>query len=318
MMKHVLAKTLGGLALSIFLTGALMAAEYTVSYEVKSDSRKNVIVKEIRMFYQAYADAIFDGVQAADGSMRFTLKDIPTTGVRVRTHRDGEKISIVTAAKNINQAKAPFEQLERDFKTKVPYYGPMVKVVDARPFLIGALSPQSFTFNRSALGTHTTVSCMVPMITPDGYGPYNDSFNVYPIMGEILRMYNHNALPSGGIAAVTSGQTKTWSSPKLNYTSILNQLLTYADHKSREYITFAQSWAFDMKYSVQENAGGVLTVVGKAAPNVEITSGVAIKTCTRTAKYRISDGVLLEDAYVIDARASNGVGWIFMSSIRMR
>jgi len=316
-MKRRYVKLIGGLVVSVFLAGALSAANYTVSYEVKGDTRKNYLIKEIRMYYHAYADVLFDGVKAADGSMRFTLKDIAATGVRVRTHRNGEKISIVTMAKNISQAKAPFEQLERDFKTKVPFYGPMVKTVDARPFLIGQLGPQSFSFARSALGTHSDMLVKVPMITPEGYGAYDDDYDVYLIMGEVLRMYNHDALPAGGLAAAASGQTKTWSSARLDYTSILNRLLKYADHKAVEYLSFSQSDAFRLQYSVQSNAGDVLTIVGSAAPNVEIASGAKIRSCLRTVKYRVSDGLLLEDKYTVDARANNGVGWTFTANIRM-
>jgi len=316
-MKNIFAKTLGGLILGVCLTGTLSAAGYTVSYDVKGDTRKNYVVKEIRMYYHAYADAIFEGVRAVDGSMRFTLKDIPNTGIRVRTHRNGEKISIVTMAKNAAQAKAPFAQLENDFKSKVPFYGPMVKTTDARHFLIGAFGSQSFAFLRSALGAQSGVVCAVPMITADEYGPYDDSYNVYLVMGEVLRMYNHDALPAGGIAAVTGGTTM-WTSSHLNFTAILNQLLRYADHKAVEYLSFAQKKTFALQYGVQSNTGGVLTIVGRAAPNVEIASGANIRSIQRTAKYRVNDGTLLEDVFSMDARDSKGIGWSFNCTIKMQ
>jgi hypothetical protein len=267
------------------------------------------------MHYQAYADAIFDGVQAADGSMRFTLKDIPNTGIRVRTHRNGEKISIVTMAKNTAQAKAPFAQLESDFKTKVPFYGPMVKTTDARHYLIGALSPQAFAFSRSALGTQSGVTCRIPMLAQPEYSAYDDSFDVYLIMGEMLRMFNHDALPAGGIAAVTGGKT-SWAGAALNFTAILNQLLRYADHKAVEYFSFSQSKSFALQYSVQSNTGGILTLIGRATPNVDIGSGAVIRTCQRTVKYRVSDGLMLEDAFSMNAVNDKGIGWSFNCAIR--
>jgi hypothetical protein len=321
-MKRIPAKTglaaLGGLVLSVFLAGTpLSAANYSVSYEVKSDTRRNFIVTEVCMYYHAYADALFDGIQAPDGSMRFTLKDIPNTGIRVRTHRNGEKISLVTAAKNITQAKSHFEQLERNFRN-VPFYGPKIQEVVPRAFLIGDLNPQSFTFTRSALGAFSAVQCRVPMITPAEYGEYDDSFNVYPIMGEVLRMYNFDALPAGGIQAVISGKTKTWAGAWLDYTSILNRLLALADHKAVKYVTFNQEERFRIRYSVQSNTDDVLTIVGSAQPNVDIVSGVIIRRCLRTVKYRISDGLLLEDSYTVDARASSGIGWMFAASLRLQ
>jgi len=321
-MKRILAHTglaaLAGIVFSVFFAGApLSAATYSVSYEVKSDTRRNFIVTDVRMYYHAYADAFFDGVQAADGSMRFTLKDIPNTGVRVRTHRNGEKISLVSAAKNLAQAKSIFGQLEANFRN-VPFYGPMIQEVVPRAFLIGDLNPQSFTFARSPLGAYSAISVRVPMITPAEYGEYGDSFNVYPIMGEVLRMYNFDALPAGGIAAVTSGKTKTWASGWLDYTSILNRLLALADHKAVKYVTFNQEETFRIRYSVQSNTGDVLTVVGTAQPNVDIVSGVTIRRCLRTVKYRVSDGALLEDSYSVDARKSNGEGWMFAATLRLQ
>lgn len=316
-MKNIFAKALVVFILGVCFTGALSASTYTVSYDVKGDTRRTIaLVKPIRMYYHARATAIFDSTRVADGSMRFTLRDIPETGVRVRTHRNGEKLSIVTAAKNINQARAPFAQLEREFKTGVPFYGPMINTVDARPFLIGALSPQSFTFARSANGTHSAIACNVPMITPEGFGPYGDSFNVYPIMGEMLRMFNHDALPAGGLAAVVDGTATRWNSVNLNYTSILNQLLHFADHKAVEHLSFRQARAFQLQYSVESNTGGVITIVGSATPNVAIASGASIRSCRRVVRYRVSDGVLLEDTYTIDARPPNGVGWSFTATLR--
>ncbi|MDR2733721.1 MAG: hypothetical protein LBC99_03625 [Spirochaetota bacterium] len=316
-MKRILAKTGLCLILSLCLAGALSAENYVISYEMKSDTRKNFIVTDVRMYYHAYADAFFEGVKAADGSMRFTLKDIPNTGVRVRTHRNGEKISLVTAAKNLIQAKSLFGQLETNFRN-VPFYGPMIQEVVPRAFLIGDLNPQSFTFTRSALGTHSAIQCRVPMITPPEYGAYDDSFNVYPIMGEILRMFNHDALPAGGIAAAASGKTKTWMSVRIDYTTTLNKLLALADHKAVKYVDFDQEEPFRIYYKTQSNADGVLTVVGSAQPNVSIASGVSIRRCLRTVKYRVSDGLLLEDSYTVDARASNGVGWMFSAAVRLQ
>ncbi len=293
------------------------AATYRLDYDVKSDTRKNYIVKEIRMYYHATASALFSATQEANGTMSFALSDIPATGTRVRTHRNGEKLSIVTAGKNLALAKAPFTALERAFKTGVRYYGPMVKTVDARPFTIGSIAPSAFRFTRGWNGIYQGVQVSIPMVTPAGYGPYGDSFNIYPIMGEILKMYSHAALPSGGIERIISGGVSRWTSNGINLTTILNSLLTYADHKAREYVSFEQERAFSLQYQVAEKTATTITIKGQAWPGVEVASGVTIRGVVRTIKYRIADKALLSDILDINARNSNGTGWYFSANLRM-
>ncbi len=294
----------------------LQAATYRLDYDVKSDTRKNYIVKEIRMYYHASASAIFSGAENSGGGMAFSLADIPATGTRVRTHRNGEKLSIVTAGKNLALARAPFAALERAFKTGVAYYGPMVRTVDVRPFVIGSTAPGAFRFTRTAAGVYQGVSVNMPMITPAGYGPYGDSFNVYPIMGEVIKLYSHDALPAGGISAVIAGTVTRWSSGNINLTSVLNSLLTFADHKAREYVTFEQERGFRVQYRVGEKTATTVSVVGQAWPNVEIASGISIRGVTRTVTYRTADKALLSDVLVINARNNNGTGWYFTANLR--
>jgi hypothetical protein len=154
------------------------------------------------------------------------------------------------------------------------------------------------------------------MITPPGYGQYGDSFNVYPIMGEVIKLYSHEALPAGGLSAVLAGTVTRWSSGTINLTSVLNSLLTYADHKAREYVTFRQDRLFRVQYRVGEKTATTITLIGQAWPNAEIASGIAIRGVTRTIKYRISDNALLEDLLVINARNNNGTGWYFTGNLR--
>ena len=296
---------------------AVEAANYRFQYEVKGDSRKSILIKEFRMYYEAAASALFSGTKLADGSVAFALGAFDRTGYRVRTHRNGEKLSIVTAAKSLGEAKGPFASLESGFKRGVPYYGPMVRTVDARPFVIGATGPQSFTFQRSALGAFSGVAQSVPMVTPAGYGAYGDSFNIYPIMAEIMKFFGHNALPAGGLSAVIDGSARSWRTLPLNFTRNLNSFMYYADAKAQEYVTFAQSWPFSMQYKVAERTATTVTVFGSAWPNVEIASGIAIKSCLRSVKYRLSDRAMLEDVLILNARTSTGLGWVFSASLKM-
>lgn len=313
-MQHALF-LVSGLGCMLFLA-PLQAASYRLDYDVTSDTRKNYLIKEIRMYYHANASAIFSTTEAADGTLHFSLADIPATGTRVRTHRNGEKLSIVTAGKNLALAKAPFEALEHSFKTRVAYYGPMVKTVDARPFVIGSLAPAAFRFNRTANGLYQGIRINLPMITPAGYGTYDDSFNIYPIMGEVLKLYSHAALPAGGLAAVNAGTVAHWSSGSINLTTVLNSLLTFADYKARKYVTFRQKRDFALQYRPGEKTATTISLIGQARPNVEIASGLAIHRVTRTLTYRKADQALLSDRLVIDARKNNGTGWYFSANLR--
>ena len=129
-------------------------------------------------------------------------------------------------------------------------------------------------------------------------------------------MYSHAALPSGGIERIISGGVSRWTSNGINLTTILNSLLTYADHKAREYVSFEQERAFSLQYQIAEKTATTITIKGQAWPGVEVASGVTIRGVTRTITYRTADKALLSDVLVINARNNNGTGWYFTANLR--
>jgi hypothetical protein len=317
---HMKRRLLTGI-LFLAMFSAIQAAPpvYNFSYTIQADIRKTIaLVYKFRMFFKAVASADFTGNRSANGDMTFALKTIDKTSYRVRTHRKGEKLSAVTADYTFEKAISFYDRAIADFYRSATDYRNMIKDTDRRAFQIAPTTPDSLGWSRNANGANASFKQSIKYITEPNRGAYNDSFNVYELMIEMARLYNHSCFDEGGLDAAIKDPSRQWLGAPLNLTRNLNKITLEADFKSAEYLDFDQDKPFRLRYRVASVDKDVIMVIGEAKPNIDAGMGLKIREMRRTVRYRISDKTLLEDTLLLRALNSDNRGWYLSCALRIK
>lgn len=290
---------------------------YRFNYKIESDIRKRMyLLYKFKMYYKAQATAILQAKKMGASSYRFQVKKLLQPSYRIRTHRKGAKLSIVTAGMSFNQAKAQYPVALADFKNSAPYYWKMNKTIAKRPFKILPINLNSFSFLRSASGLNSNFCKNIKLVKPSGMKRYNDSFNIYKLMSKMLELHNYSILPGVGLKKMLSS-IHSWKSRKMNYTKDLNELSHLADFKSDKYVKFKQGKSFKLKFSLVSTKNGIATIFGVAKPRISVGMGLKIKKVIRKIRIRIKDEVLLQDYFYLDAKDGDNRGWSFVSNLKL-
>lgn len=295
----------------------LSGARYRFDYDLISDIRKTYAVfYKFRLFYHASASAYFTAQSLGNGNQAFRFAGIPDSSWRIRTHRRGSKLSVVTAAYTFDQARAAYNRRIATFRAEAPFYAGMIEETDKRPFRILPTTGSSIRFNRNQDGSYNSYGYALQMVEPPGVKPYNDSFNVYKLLLESVKMLSHKALPGAGLSSLPADGT-SWQSPWINYGKNFSDISLLADHKGASHYKYAQPHSFLMRYRVTSRSGGTITVTGSAAPQVAIGMDMKIRTITRVLAWRQSDGMLLRDELSLKALNEDNLGWTIRASLRL-
>lgn len=296
------------------------AGKYSFSYKMSSDVRLNLLfVNAFRMYFEAQAGVIFNSTADSNG-LQFKYSWINGTGWRIRTHRRGSKVSIVTADYSFDRAKSRFLPLFNHFKQVAPFYADLVNRADEkdkiayRPFKIVTSGPLTMAFKRSKNGRITPGSFNLKMQKPADMSVYNDSFNVYRILHAMLDFYGHDALNGQQPSTLQTGTS--WESIALDYTTLLNRIQGLADFKSKKHFSFRQSSPFKLRYRVVSRTADRISIIGLALPGTPVWKG-RFKIDQVYRKIILNSNTLepVEDTVYFDAK-SGTQGWEFTASLK--
>lgn len=305
----------------IVLSGPAFSARYRFSYRMNSDVRLSLaFIQAFRMFFEAQAGILLDSKPTSDG-LQFNYRWINGTGWRIRTHRRGSKVSIVTADYSFDKAKKSYQRLLNYFKKTAPFYAKLVAgdsrsdKIAYRPFKIVSSGPNTLSFTRNKSGGIKTGKFNLYMTKPADMPKYNDSFNIYRILHAMLEFYSHDALNGKSSSQLTTSAA-AWYSKPLNYTALLNKIQKLADYKSKKYFSFNQKSSFRLRYKVVKRDAGKITVIGVAFPDTPVWKG-RFKIEKVYRKITVKSGSLepLEDTVYFDAK-SGGQGWQFRATLK--
>ena len=296
----------------------LSALRYKFDYDLISDIRKTyALLYKFRLYYHASASAYFNSWSLGNGKQAFRFAGIADSGYRVRTHRRGQKLSVVTAATTFAQAEAAYNRRIASFRKESPFYSRMIETIAKRPFQILPTTPQSIRFDREINGTFDGYGFALQMIKPSSMPVYSDSFNIYKLLLEMVKAMSHKALPGNTLASLPQGATATWQGPWLNYGAAFSKISLLADYKGRKYFKYAQAHSFRMTYRVLSRSNGKIIVSGVGYPFAEIGMNMKIRMITRTITYRASDGLLLNEQFKMSATTSDKLGWTLRANLTL-
>jgi len=304
-------------ALFFLSTSGLNATKYKFDYDLISDIRKTyVLFLKFRLYYHASASAYFTSWKCSDGVQKFRFAGLPESGYRIRTHRRGSKLSVVTAAYSFANAKAAYSKRIASFRSETPFYSRMIKTIAKRPFKILPTSSRSILFNRYPDGNYGDYGFNLKMIKPANMKRYNDSFNIYRLLLEMVKMMSHKALPGPNIRSLPEIGS-SWKSPQLNFGKAIARISYLADHKGKKYFKYRQKRSFRMTYRVLSRRNGRIIIDGTGSPRVSIGVSMKIQRINRKIVIRQRDGMLISERFQMSAKNQDNLGWIFRSRLQL-
>ena len=286
------------------------ALKYRFNYTFQGETSGVILLFfRYRFFFNAEASVLLKAKPGDGKSLRFDFIDIDKTGLLIRTWGFGGKILIAAAADyNLEKVRQVLDQDFSLFKKKAPGYSRFIKRRLVFPFKILSRGEKVLTFKRGPGGIHRDYSLdlkVQAMKSPKKYGFY---FKIYPMLLEMVKIYNHSFLPGNSETISGLQPGRVWKSPLLDFTQSMNRIGRQATDMVEKYVTFKQERAFRLSYRVVSAAPGLLTIQGEALPQVKIWNGYDILRVTRTIELSLPQGIVLSDRFHMEIRNKRGKG----------
>jgi hypothetical protein len=164
----------------------------------------------------------------------------------------------------------------------------------------------SMGFIRSRFGRHGDFLYDFQVHTADRSGKNQIFFNIYPILMEFLKVFNHSCVPVSSLSELDS--RTFWQGPPLDLTRILNGIGRNAAQIVKQFIVFRQGHSFRLNYQVTSLNETEIELCGEAHPEVKIWKGFRIMDVTRRIRFRAADSILIFDQFSIEVRNSRNFG----------
>lgn len=249
-----------------------------------------------RFFFFANASVLLNAGKIDEKTMLFNFADIDKTGYVIRTWGYSGK-TLITGAADYDLKKAG-EILDKGFsifEEKIPDFSRINVHQEVFPFKILSRGKNVMSFKREINGVHRNCSINMELkkIKPDT--KYNFYFNIYPIIAEMLKIYNHPFFPGNWKEISQLKPGREWQSPLLDLSDNINRIGSLAVDIIKKHVTFKQTRPFRMTYCVVSRTPDKLTIQGKAVPQVKIWNGYKLVQVTRLVVLRLPGGIVLED-----------------------
>lgn len=271
-----------------------------------------------RFFYMANASVILNAERTGPDTHRLTFDAIDRPGYLLRTRGFTGKTVIIAAA-DANQEKVQ-EYLDKGFarfRELAPDFADVNKEQRAFPYSIATDGEKSLTFTRRSDGVHVNAAYNIEVRNLK-YDPKCEFyFKIYPMMLELVKMYNHPYLPVDGRKLYALRPGDTWLSREMNYTGDLNSIGWLASEVVKEYVSFKQKKLFRLNYRVVTRTDETITIQAEAQPQVEIWKGYKIDKVLRTVRIRLKDEVTEVDLFKVEFLQKEGRGGFAQCALTM-
>jgi len=298
---------------AVWLFSLLVFSEklkYNFSYSLNGDNHGWLLfIIPYRTYYESFASVNFEAQRMDDDSFMFYFSDIPELGHMMRTSGfSGRSLVILTAGYNLNRSLDFSKKKLADFYKIAPYYSKFIK--KKRPFLFKIFpnSKNSIRFKRDPSGKHSDF--FIDFKLRFQYYPevLNIDFNIYKILLEMLKVYNHKFSPNIKINRLNENPQNKWQSSPLNYSNNLNRIVRMAARIMKKLPRFRQKHDFELEYKINKINQKTIIIQGSKKQDLKIWGKFAIKNYSRKIQIRLKDNVLIEDSITIKIRNPKGNG----------
>lgn len=253
-----------------------------------------------RVFFYVNASVLLAAKKIDQNTFQFNFIDIDKTGYIIRTWGFSGKTLITGAADyDLEKAQQILDKGFSMFKEKAPDFARVNKRQKVFPFKILSRGKNVMTFKREINGIHRDVSLDMQLKSVKYERKYDFYFKIYPMMLEMVKIYNHSIFPGNikNISQLEPGMK--WQSPALDFSDNMNGVGSYSAYLVDKYVTFRQRRPFKLSYRVVSGEPGKRIIHGEAAPVVKIWAGYKVLQVNRTIEIRLADGAALEDSFFV-------------------
>lgn len=251
-----------------------------------------------RFFFYANASVILDARPTKENCLEFRFRDIAGPGKILRSWGFKGKVFLTGIAHfDTNKAREYLKHDAEMLKEVQPDYPQYVKMWRRYPFWIKAKERVKLNFKRAFNGVHRDASIYMPYKRMRIDNKYYFHFNIYPMLLDMIKTYDHAFCPGGREELLKLEQGREWKSPDMDYSDTMNRVGGKATLIVKKYVRFKQKEPFKLTYRVTSRTPDSLTIKGTASPQAKIWGSFKIVTFTRTVRIRLPDGVVLEDSF---------------------
>jgi len=167
--------------------------------------------------------------------------------------------------------------------------------------------PGAIQFRREPLGTHDHFCFDLELWPTFNQKRIKIDFNVYRIMVEFLKFFNHSYLPED-IRGFYSGQEPEWRSQWLDISENINEAAWKVTSFMKRFVHFKQKRPFRLNYSWHGIDKDLVEICGDAHPDIKIWGSYKLTAFYRKVRIRKSDSRLIEDFISLEIRNQRGMG----------
>ena len=295
------------LVLLIFLRAE---STYVFSYYITGEvTSRTLIFIPLRVFYEASASVVFRAERLPSGNERFRSIGIGGTGYVLRTLGfSGRSLALLTADNDRERSGTFAERKLADWKRDVPEYFRRIRKINRFPHEIPVNGMNGIVFERDRNGVHRNFSGSLPVkytAGPPGHGLY---FRIYPILVEMLALYDHSFVPEGLSEWEVGRLPPEWRSPPLDYSARFNRIAALLESIVSVLASVNQRSMFRIQYRAVEKTPDSIVICGEAHPNVRIWDGVEIREVFRRVRIGYGADPLWNDEFYFGIRNPKGQG----------
>jgi len=293
---------------------------YDMSYEISGSAKGRILlIFPYRVYYSSGASLTFSVSPAVNGKKLFSLQDVNRIGYMIRTLGfSGRSLGIMTADNDVSKGKSFSVELKKKFTINAPEYSKYIKKSSWNNFLFKKISG-AITFYRTINGINSNLKYNLWLKRSPGEKPLRINFNIYRILGEVIRSYKHSYLPvNKNIPDLIAKGRMKWKSGKIDFSEMLARSALYSASIFKKIKRLKQEKPFYADYSSEISDSGDLIITGTSKPDMSVWGSFRIRKFSHSVRIRVSDNQLISDSLIIEVYNDSGKGGRFNATLKLK
>ncbi len=305
----------------IYSSGIASGKIYNFSFVIQGNAKGKIfLIIPFRIFYQASSSVNFIAENKGDYTI-FRSSDIVGNGYVVRTLGfSGKSLALLVAGKDLEKINIFSKKIIKDLPYIAPGVSKHITSTTVNFFILDTPIVNTLNFERSQNGIHQNIINNIKMTRiKNSSEKLKINFNVYKILSEALKTFNHSFLPKNITLhdLIKSGK-KEWKSSYLNFTDALIKSSRKAAKIFQRIKGFGQKEPFRVSYKIYFPDKKIIKIKGTASPDISIWQELRIKNFTRTIKIKKSDFSLISDIVKVSVKDRFNGGGFFISYLKLK
>jgi hypothetical protein len=294
--------------LLVAATGLADELKYSLDYQIRgSASSRLLFFFPLRVYYDVSASINFTACTQPDGKTKFVFESIPRSAYVLRTLGFSAKsLALLSADMDESRNEIGADDILALWQKEAPDFAARIKNVRKFPHFLVMNGRDGLSFTRDGDGRYGDFFFNLETRPVDHASQTGIYFNIFPLLGELLKVLNHPCMPSVGSAPVRF--PVEWEGDWLDFSSDLNRMGVLLEKIVKSLVTVEQKFPFRLKFHVSNSSPEEVEICAEAFPDVPVWKSFMIREILRRVRVRLADGVLLFEELWIGLRNNKGQG----------